>query len=90
MGKGDEKSADQSAVNAMRHYLNNLLIDGTVVIGEGERDNAPMLYIGEKVGAGGLKVDLALDPLDGTTITARGGENALSVLAMAEDNGFLH
>tara|TARA_Y100000590_G_scaffold469312_1_gene656099 strand:+ start:1516 stop:2487 length:972 start_codon:yes stop_codon:yes gene_type:complete len=90
MGKGDEKSADQSAVNAMRHYLNNLLIDGTVVIGEGERDNAPMLYIGEKVGAGGLKVDLALDPLEGTTITARGGENALSVLAMAEDNGFLH
>ena len=90
MGKGDEKSADQKAVNAMRHYLNNLLIDGTVVIGEGERDNAPMLYIGEKVGAGGPKVDLALDPLEGTTITARGGENALSVLAMAEDNGFLH
>ena len=90
MGKGDEKSADQNAVNAMRHYLNNLLIDGTVVIGEGERDKAPMLYIGEKVGVGGPKVDLALDPLEGTTITARGGENALSVLAMAEDNGFLH
>ena len=90
MGKGNEKAADQNAVNAMRHYLNNLLIDGTVVIGEGERDNAPMLYIGEKVGAGGPKVDIALDPLEGTTITARGGENALSVLAMAEDNGFLH
>jgi len=90
MGKGDEKSADQNAVNAMRHYLNNLLIEGTVVIGEGERDKAPMLYIGEKVGAGGPKVDIALDPLEGTTITAKGGENALSVLAMAEHNGFLH
>tara|TARA_B100000427_G_scaffold323653_1_gene327470 strand:+ start:926 stop:1897 length:972 start_codon:yes stop_codon:yes gene_type:complete len=90
MGKGNEKSADQNAVNSMRYYLNNLEIDGTVVIGEGERDNAPMLYIGEKVGAGGPKVDLALDPLEGTTITAKGGENALSVLAMAENNGFLH
>ncbi len=90
MGRGDEKAADQSAVNAMRYNLNNLLIEGTVVIGEGERDNAPMLYIGEKVGAGGPKVDIALDPLEGTTITAKGGENALSVLAMAENNGFLH
>ena len=90
MGRGDETAADQSAVNAMRNYLNNLSIDGTVVIGEGERDKAPMLYIGEKVGSGGLKVDIALDPLEGTTITARGGENALSVLAMAEDKGFLH
>ena len=90
MGRGDEKAADQSAVNAMRYELNNLAIEGTVVIGEGERDKAPMLYIGEKVGAGGPKVDIALDPLEGTTITAKGGENALSVLAMAEDNCFLH
>jgi len=90
MGRGDENAADQNAVNAMRYYLNNLLIDGTVVIGEGERDNAPMLYIGEKVGAGGPKVDIALDPLEGTTITAKGGENALSVLAMAQYNNFLH
>jgi len=90
MGRGDEKAADQAAVNAMRDFLNNLAIDGTVVIGEGERDKAPMLYIGEKVGKGGPKVDIALDPLEGTTITAKGGENALSVLAMAEEEGFLH
>ena len=90
MGKGDEKSADQAAVNAMRQFLNNLSIEGKVVIGEGERDKAPMLYIGEKVGMGGPKVDIALDPLEGTTITAQGGENALSVLAMAEEGGFLH
>ena len=90
MGRGDEKAADQAAVNAMRDFLNNLAIDGKVVIGEGERDKAPMLYIGEKVGRGGPKVDIALDPLEGTTITAKGGENALSVLAMAEDGGFLH
>tara|TARA_Y100000590_G_C15711967_1_gene1010581 strand:- start:1027 stop:2001 length:975 start_codon:yes stop_codon:yes gene_type:complete len=90
MGRGDEKGADQNAVNAMRYYLNNLSIDGTVVIGEGERDKAPMLYIGEKVGSGGPKIDIALDPLEGTSITAKGGENALSVLAMAENNGFLH
>ena len=90
MGRGNEKAADQSAVNAMREFLNNLAIDGTVIIGEGERDKAPMLYIGEKVGMGGPKVDIALDPLEGTTITAHGGENALSVLAMAEENGFLH
>ena len=90
MGRGDEKAADQAAVNAMRQFLNNLSINGTVVIGEGERDKAPMLYIGEKVGAGGPKVDIALDPLEGTTITAQGGENALSVLAMAEEGGFLH
>ena len=74
----------------MRSFLNNLSIDGTIVIGEGERDKAPMLYIGEKVGAGGVKVDIALDPLEGTTITAHGGENALSVLAMANEGGFLH
>tara|TARA_Y100000590_G_C15712045_1_gene1010615 strand:+ start:310 stop:1281 length:972 start_codon:yes stop_codon:yes gene_type:complete len=90
MGKGDEKAADQAAVNAMRVYLNNLSIDGNIVIGEGERDKAPMLYIGEKVGSGGPKVDIALDPLEGTTITALGGENALSVMAMASKNGFLH
>ena len=90
MGRGNEKAADQAAVNAMREFLNNLSIDGTVVIGEGERDKAPMLYIGEKVGMGGPKVDIALDPLEGTTITAKGGENALSVLAMAEQGGFLH
>ena len=90
MGRGDENAADQAAVNAMRDFLNNLAIDGKVVIGEGERDKAPMLYIGEKVGKGGPKVDIALDPLEGTTITANGGENALSVLAMAEEEGFLH
>ena len=90
MGRGNEKAADQAAVNAMREFLNNLSIDGRVVIGEGERDKAPMLYIGEKVGMGGPKLDIALDPLEGTTITAKGGENALSVLAMAEQGGFLH
>ena len=90
MGRGDEKKADQSAVNAMREFLNNLSISGKVMIGEGERDKAPMLYIGEEVGKGGPKVDIALDPLEGTTITAKGGENALSVLAMAEEGGFLH
>ncbi|SVB87084.1 uncharacterized protein METZ01_LOCUS239938, partial [marine metagenome] len=85
MGRGDEDAADQSAVNAMRNFLNNLMISGKVVIGEGERDKAPMLYIGEEVGKGGPKVDIALDPLEGTTITAQGGENALSVLAMGEE-----
>ena len=90
MGRGDEKAADQAAVNAMREFLNNLSIEGKVVIGEGERDKAPMLYIGEKVGVGGPKVDIALDPLEGTTITAQGGENALSVLAMAKEGCFLH
>ena len=90
MGRGNEKAADQAAVNAMRSFLNNLSINGNIVIGEGERDKAPMLYIGEKVGAGGPTVDIALDPLEGTTITAHGGENALSVLAMASEGGFLH
>ena len=90
MGRGNEKKADQAAVNAMREFLNNLSINGKVVIGEGERDKAPMLYIGEKVGKGGPNLDIALDPLEGTTITAEGGENALSVLAMAEEGGFLH
>ncbi len=90
MGRGDEKAADQAAVDAMRNALNSLYIDGRVVIGEGERDEAPMLYIGEKVGRGGPKVDIALDPLEGTTITAKGMENALAVIAMAEHGGFLH
>jgi fructose-1,6-bisphosphatase II / sedoheptulose-1,7-bisphosphatase len=91
MGRGDEKAADQAAVDAMRQALNGLAIDGTVVIGEGERDEAPMLYIGEKVGTGhGPKIDIALDPLEGTTITAKGGSNALAVIAMAESGGFLN
>ena len=91
MGRGDEKAADQAAVDAMRTALNSLYIDGTVVIGEGERDEAPMLYIGEKVGFGvGPRVDIALDPLEGTTITAKGGPNALAVIAFADQGGFLN
>jgi len=90
MGRGDEKAADQAAVDAMRRALGALAIDGEVVIGEGERDEAPMLYIGEKVGSGGPRVDIALDPLEGTTITAKGGPNALAVIAMAEAGGFLN
>ena len=90
-GRGDEKAADQVAVDAMRQELNRLAIKGTVVIGEGERDEAPMLYIGEEVGAGqGPAVDIALDPLEGTTITAKGLPNGLAVLAMAEDGNFLN
>lgn len=90
-GRGDEKAADQAAVNAMRRVLNTLAIDGTVVIGEGERDKAPMLYIGEKVGTGeGPEVDIALDPLEGTTICATDAPNALAVLAIAAKGGFLH
>jgi fructose-1,6-bisphosphatase class II len=89
-GCGDEKAADQAAVDAMRKAFDALSIDGTVVIGEGERDEAPMLYIGEKVGSGGPKVDIALDPLEGTTICATGGPNALSVLAMADGGNLLH
>ena len=91
MGRGDEKEADQAAVDAMRVALNSLQIQGTVRIGEGERDEAPMLYIGEEVGTGeGPKIDIALDPLEGTTITAKGGGNALAVIAMAEEGGFLN
>ena len=75
-GKGDKIAADQAAVDAMRTALNRLHISGTVVIGEGERDEAPMLYIGEKVGAGGPKIDIALDPLEGTTLTAKANANA--------------
>ena len=90
MGRGDEKAADQAAVDAMRAALNVLAIDGVVVIGEGERDEAPMLFIGEKVGAGGPAYDIALDPLEGTTITAKGGQNALAVIAFAERGKFLN
>ena len=91
MGRGDEKAADQVAVDAMRTALNSLSIKGTVVIGEGERDEAPMLYIGEQVGLGdGPEIDIALDPLEGTTITAKGLTNALAVVAMAEHGGFLN
>lgn len=90
VGRGDEKAADKAAVDAMRDALNSLAIKGRVVIGEGERDEAPMLYIGEEVGAGGPEVDIALDPLEGTTITAKGGQNALAVMAMADKDGFLH
>jgi fructose-1,6-bisphosphatase II / sedoheptulose-1,7-bisphosphatase len=93
MGRGDEKAADQAAVDAMRQALNSLSIEGTVVIGEGERDEAPMLYIGEKVGAAqgtGPKIDIALDPLEGTTITAKAGPNALAVLAIAEEGCLLN
>ncbi len=93
IGRGDEKAADAAAVEAMRTAFNDLYMDGTVVIGEGERDEAPMLYIGEKVGAApgrGPKIDIALDPLEGTTITAKAGPNALAVLAAAEEGGLLN
>ncbi len=91
VGRGDEHAADQAAVDAMRRALNSLDIDGTVVIGEGERDEAPMLFIGEKVGTGkGPRIDIALDPLEGTTITANGAPNALAVMALAAEGGFLH
>ncbi|WP_084583677.1 class II fructose-bisphosphatase [Sphingomonas azotifigens] len=93
VGRGDEKAADAAAVEAMREALNQLYMDGTVVIGEGERDEAPMLYIGEKVGSAigkGPKIDIALDPLEGTTITAKAGPNALAVLAVAEEGCLLN
>ncbi|MCP5433438.1 MAG: class II fructose-bisphosphatase [Alphaproteobacteria bacterium] len=91
IGKGNEKAGDQAAVDAMRTALNTIDIDGTVVIGEGERDEAPMLYIGERVGTGkGPKVDIALDPLEGTTLTAKGMANALAVVAIAEGGSLLH
>ena len=89
-GRGDENAADQAAVDALRKAFDGLGIDGTIVIGEGERDEAPMLYIGEKVGSGGPKVDIALDPLEGTTICATGGPNALAVLAMGDGGNLLH
>lgn len=91
VGRGDEKEADQAAVDAMRKELNVLDIDGTIVIGEGERDEAPMLYIGEKVGTGkGPKVDIALDPLEGTTLTAKAMPNAMTVLAAAAGGTLLN
>lgn len=89
-GCGDEKAADQAAVDAMRRELNRLPIDGKVVIGEGERDEAPMLYIGEEVGAGGQAVDIAVDPLEGTTICAKALPNSLAVVAIAERGTLLH
>ncbi len=93
VGRGDEKAADAAAVEAMRGAFNELDFDGTVVIGEGERDEAPMLYIGEKVGRaspGSPKIDIALDPLEGTTLTAKASPNALAVLAIAEEGGLLN
>lgn len=93
MGRGDEKAADQAAVDAMRKAFDSVNIDGLVVIGEGERDEAPMLYIGEKVGRAGQdapRVDIALDPLEGTTICATGGVGSISVIAAAERGKFLH
>ncbi|MXP27843.1 class II fructose-bisphosphatase [Porphyrobacter algicida] len=93
IGRGDEKAADAAAVEAMRRAFDTLEMDGTVVIGEGERDEAPMLFIGEKVGGApgkGPKIDIALDPLEGTTITAKAGPNALAVLAAAAEGNLLH
>ncbi len=91
VGRGDKVAADQVAVDAMRSALNSLHIQGRVVIGEGERDEAPMLYIGEEVGDGkGPKIDIALDPLEGTDITAAGGPNALAVVALTDEGGFLN
>ena len=90
IGRGDEKAADHAAVEAMRAAFNQLPIAGTVMIGEGERDEAPMLYIGEKVGSGGLAVDIALDPLEGTTLTAKALPNALAVMTMAEPGTLLN
>ncbi|TDI62947.1 MAG: class II fructose-bisphosphatase [Alphaproteobacteria bacterium] len=91
IGRGDEQAADQAAVDAMRRALNTLDVDGTVVIGEGERDEAPMLYIGEKVGTGkGPKIDIALDPLEGTTLTAKAMPSALAVVALAQGGSLLN
>ncbi|MBB4857805.1 fructose-1,6-bisphosphatase II / sedoheptulose-1,7-bisphosphatase [Novosphingobium chloroacetimidivorans] len=93
IGRGDEKAADHAAVEAMRKAFDGLYMDGTVVIGEGERDEAPMLFIGEKVGGApgsGPKIDIALDPLEGTTICAKAGPNSLAVLAAAEEGGLLN
>ncbi|MCX8132653.1 MAG: class II fructose-bisphosphatase [Roseococcus sp.] len=95
VGKGDKNAADGAAVEAMRRAFDSVAIDGTVVIGEGEMDEAPMLYIGEKVGlyaksGGGMRADIAVDPLEGTSLTAKGGPNAMSVVALAPRGGFLH
>jgi fructose-1,6-bisphosphatase II / sedoheptulose-1,7-bisphosphatase len=90
IGKGDNMAADKAAVESMRENLNLINISGTIVIGEGERDEAPMLYIGEKVGKGGMEIDIALDPLEGTSICANAGESSLAVIAFAKKGGFLH
>lgn len=90
MGRGKKNEADGAAVEGMRRAFDSVAIEGTVVIGEGEMDEAPMLYIGEKVGAGGPAMDIAVDPLEGTSITAKGGPNALAVVALAERGNFLH
>ncbi len=90
MGKGKKNEADGAAVEAMRIAFDTVAINGTVKIGEGEMDEAPMLYIGEKVGAGGPEMDIAVDPLEGTTLTAKGGPNAMAVVALAEAGNFLH
>ena len=90
MGQGDRKYSDQVAVESMRKEMESVDIDGTIVIGEGERDEAPMLYIGEKVGRGGFPVDIAVDPLEGTNLCATGANNAIAVLAASEKGGLLH
>ena len=90
MGQGDGHKSDRAAVEAMRQTLDSVPIDGTIVIGEGERDEAPMLYIGEKVGKGGFAVDIAVDPLEGTNLCATGAPNALAVLAASDGGGLLH
>ena len=90
IGRGKKNEADGAAVEAMRKAFDTVAIDGTVVIGEGEMDEAPMLYIGEKVGQGGPAMDIAVDPLEGTSITAKGGPNAIATVALAEQGNFLH
>jgi fructose-1,6-bisphosphatase II / sedoheptulose-1,7-bisphosphatase len=90
IGHGQKNEADGAAVEAMRKAFDQVAINGTVVIGEGEMDEAPMLYIGEKVGSGGPEMDIAVDPLEGTTLTAKGGPNAIATIAMAGKGGFLH
>ena len=90
MGQGDRKYSDQVAVESMRKEMESVDIDGTIVIGEGERDQAPMLYIGEKVGKGGSPVDIAVDPLEGTNLCATGASNAIAVIAAAEKGGLLN
>jgi fructose-1,6-bisphosphatase II / sedoheptulose-1,7-bisphosphatase len=90
IGRGKKNEADGAATEAMRRAFDTILISGTVVIGEGEMDEAPMLYIGEKVGAGGPEMDIAVDPLEGTTLTSKGGPGAIATIALAEQGNFLH
>ncbi|GAB0117051.1 class II fructose-bisphosphatase [Acidisoma sp. 7E03] len=90
IGRGDKNAADGAAVEAMRHAFDSVAISGTVVIGEGEMDEAPMLYIGEKVGIGGPEMDIAVDPLEGTEIVAKGAANGMAVIALADKGRFLH